>query len=123
MHLLTALTTLLLPFTIFAYREVSKPGDWTTSPGVGQVDPLVKRADPVELSQNVPEKRNTHKEFVPTFRKTQSNCDCAPAVCPPNRMTSESISHCEASHAWACWKRNAACPKPEVAQKNKKGSS
>jgi len=107
---------LLLLSPILA-REVTKPGDWTTVPGVGRVDHLLsfkrKRSDN-PLDQNIPEKRNTHKEFVPVFRKAEGTCNCAPAVCPPVRMTSGNVISCQNAHAWACWKKNPACPNPRA---------
>jgi hypothetical protein len=43
------------------------------------------------LAQNIPEKYNRHKEFIPIINNHQGECNCAPAFCPPNRMHAENV--------------------------------
>jgi hypothetical protein len=108
---------IILPLVAVFGREVTKPGDWTTVPDVGRVDHLVSsimRRGDLPLDQNIPDTRNKHKESVPVFRKSTSECNCPQALCPVNRMKSDSVVHCQNSHAYACWRKNAACPKPEL---------
>jgi hypothetical protein len=43
------------------------------------------------LAQNVPEKYNRHKEFIPIINNHKGDCKCAPAFCPPIRMHAENV--------------------------------
>jgi hypothetical protein len=106
-----------LPLVAVLANKVTKPGDWTTTPNVGRVDHLVsamKKRDSLPLDQNVPDTRNKHKEFIPQFRKATAECECPQAFCPPSRLTADSVVHCQNSHAYACWRSNSACPRPEL---------
>jgi len=126
MHILSTILTLFLALTTLCVaREVTRPGDWTTTPGVGVQDttsPLhkllkYKRDDPLpnleSFDQNVPDRRIKHVEEIPIIRKATGSCECGPAICPRDRMLETLIQDCEDAHAWGCWRKNPACAKPK----------
>ncbi|KAF2668683.1 hypothetical protein BT63DRAFT_414656 [Microthyrium microscopicum] len=113
-----------------AKKPVSGPGSPPSIKPTKITGDKSKIIDGVPMHQSIDVKaRNRHPEYLPQPEdmrkkvaqnvhdghvKTQAitTCDCAPAICPQVRLTSAAVSDCKAAHAYACWRKNAACAKP-----------